>query len=369
MVGEDAARFFYDETHVRRAGAVPGFVQSTLFGHGAVHTLDGGAHRSRKAWFLAELAPERLDGLVTATVRAWDEAAAGWPSRPSIILHEQASQVLVRGVCDWAGIPLEQHETAAAAADLVAMVDGFATAGPRHWRARAARRRRERWLASMVRGVRNGHPADVPPESLLRSVARHRDADGGLLDEHTAAVEVLNIIRPTVAVSWFVSFAAHALHRWPQHRDRLRSGDDAFAEAFSHEVRRFYPFAPFVGGLAVRDLEWQGQPIPAGAMVLLDLYGQNHDPALWEAPYSFCPERFLDRPIGAFDLVPQGAGDPSTGHRCPGEPASVALLSALAQRLAGLDWVMADGQDLRIPLRRVPARPLSRVLIQVQPAR
>lgn len=368
MVGEEAARFFYDETHVRRAGAVPGPVQSTLFGHGAVHTLDGDAHRARKAWFLSELAAERLHGLVTDTVGAWDAAAAGWSAQPSVVLHEQASQVLVRGVCHWAGIPLEPEDVAATAADLVAMVDGFATAGPRHWRARAARRRRERWLGALVTDLRRGNAVEIPSRSVLRSIALHRDADGATLDARTAAVEVLNIVRPTVAVSWFVAFAAHAMHRWPEHREGLRSADVAYAEAFAHEVRRFYPFAPFVGGLAVRDLEWRGHPVPAGAMVLLDLYGQNHDPALWEAPYRFRPERFLDRPIGAFDLVPQGAGDPSTGHRCPGEPASVVLLSALAQRLARLDWTMASGQDLRIPLRRVPALPLSRIRIEVAPA-
>lgn len=149
----------------------------------------------------------------------------------------------------------------------------------------------------------------------------------------------------SVAVSWFVAFAAHALHRWPEHRDRLGSGDPAFAEAFAHEVRRFYPFAPFVGGLAVRDLEWRSHPVPAGTMVLLDLYGQNHLSDLWEAPYSFRPQRFLDRSAGQFDLVPQGAGDAATGHRCPGEPATVALLGALVQRLARMDWVLVSGQD------------------------
>lgn len=49
-------------------------------------------------------------------------------------------------------------------------------------------------------------------------IAAHREPDGAPLDPRTAAVEVLNVVRPTVAVSWFVTFAAHALHRWPEHR-------------------------------------------------------------------------------------------------------------------------------------------------------
>ena len=63
LIGPDAARFFYDEDHVRRGGgtltrgtgAVPEPVVGTLFGKGAVHTLDGPAHRARKAMFVALL--------------------------------------------------------------------------------------------------------------------------------------------------------------------------------------------------------------------------------------------------------------------------------------------------------------------------
>lgn len=159
-----------------------------------------------------------------------------------------------------------------------------------------------------------------------------------------------------------VAFAAHALHRWPGNRERLRAGDGAFATAFAHEVRRFYPFAPFIGGRTPRAVEWEGERVPAGSMVLLDLFGQNHDPQLWEEPYAFRPERILDRPIGAWELVPQGAGDPRTGHRCPGEDITVALLSALAVRLARLEHLLPE-QDLSISLRRVPARPASRVVL------
>jgi fatty-acid peroxygenase len=185
-------------------------------------------------------------------------------------------------------------------------------------------------------------------------------------DPRLAAVELLNVLRPTVAVCWFVAFSGHALHRWPALRDRLRSGDPAYAEAFGHEVRRFYPFAPFVGGLAVRDLTWQHEPIPADTLVLLDIYGQNHDPTLWPDPYAFDPDRFVGREIGAYDLIPQGGGDPATGHRCPGEKITVALLSALSVRLARLD-VTVPPQDLEISLRRIPARPASGVLLGPPP--
>lgn len=369
LEGPDAGRFFYDEDHVRRAQAVPEPVQGTLFGKGAVHSLDGEQHTVRKAMFVALLMREEgVAALVDRLTAAWDDAAAGWARRPEIVLLEESADVITGAVGRWAGVPIADDEVPAVARDLQAMVDGFATGGPRHWRARRARGRRERWLGSLVEGVRAGTAA-VPEGSAVDVVARHRDAGGEQLTPRVAAVELLNVIRPTVAISWFLAFSGHALIRWPSHRGRLAEGDPAYAEAWAHEVRRFYPFAPFLGGRAPRAVEWDGQTIPKNSMVLLDLYGQNHDPEVWGDPYAFRPERFLTdegrvRDIGAFELVPQGGGDPRTGHRCPGEMITVAVLSALAVRLARLPYDVPE-QDLAIPLHRIPTRPRSGIVLRV----
>ncbi|WP_433272196.1 cytochrome P450 [Actinosynnema sp. CS-041913] len=312
LCGPEAARYFYDEDHVQRRTAIPGPVLSTLFGHGAVHTLDSVEHRRRKALFLSVLTPGGVADLAAHACEAWDDAVASWRPGRDVVLFDAASRVLTRAVCRWAGVPLDD----AVARDVTAMVDGFATPGPRHWRARKARDRRERWLAGLIEEARSGvEPASA--RSALDEVAHHRDAGGGLLDSRVAAVELLNVLRPTVAVCWFVMFAGHALHRWPAHRERLASGEPEFATAFAHELRRFYPFAPFLGGRAVRDLEWRGEPIPAGSLVLLDVFGQHHDAGLWGDPYAFRPQRFVDRPVGAFDLIPQGGGDPATRSSLP----------------------------------------------------
>jgi fatty-acid peroxygenase len=364
--GPEATRFLYDEAHVRRAHAIPEPVQATLFGKGAVHTLDGEMHRVRKAMFVALLMREDgIASMVRQATHAWDDAAGRWAGR-RIVLFDESAEVIAGTVARWAGVAVADDEVPGLARDLVAMVDGFATGGPRHWRARRARGRREAWLARLVEEVRAGRPV-VPAGSAVDVVARHTDADGEQLDPHVAAVELLNIIRPTTAVAWFMAFSGHALIRWPQYRERLASGDAAFAEAWAHEVRRYYPFAPFIGGRAPQESEYDGERIPANSMVLLDLYGQNHDAELWPEPYEFRPERFLDREIGAFELVPQGGGDPSTNHRCPGEQLTVALLSALAVRLARLEFDVPD-QDLAIALHRIPARPAGGVVLDVRRA-
>jgi fatty-acid peroxygenase len=355
--GPAAAEFFYADGHLERHSALPPFVVNTIFGRGAVHTLDGQAHRHRKALFVELLMNDGIDTLAKLAGEAFDEAADRWRGGPAISLFDESAQVIAAAVSRWTGVPNERDRSRAE--DLVAMVDGFATGGPRHARALRARRRQERRLAKVIEDVRRGEPADT----AVSRIAHHLE-DGSPLDARTAAVELINIIRPATAVAWLVAFAGHALDRWPANRATLRAGDDDFTAAFTDELRRFYPFAPFLGGRAVRDLRFQGTEIPRGTMVLLDVYGQHHDPRVWAEPYAFRPERFLGRPAGEYELIPQGGGDPRTGHRCPGERITVALLGTLIQRLVRLDYYLPP-QDMRIDLSRIPARPRSGLQIVV----
>ncbi|GIF18947.1 fatty-acid peroxygenase [Actinoplanes tereljensis] len=346
--GPTAAEFFYTAGNIERHGAIPGPVLDTLFGRGAVHTLDGRAHELRKALFVALLLGDGVDTLAKHVGTAFDEAADRWRGGPSVSLFDETARVISEAVGRWVGVPLEEGDRDALASDMVAMVDGFATAGPRHARARLARRRRERRLARLIEEVRREEPSPSP----LSAIAHHT-ADGYLMDARTAAVEIINLIRPATAVTYLVAFAAHAMERHPHVRARL--DDDRYALAFVQEVRRFYPFVPFLGGRAARDLYFQRTDIARGSLVLLDVYGQHHDERVWPEPYAFRPERFLDRPVGEFELIPQGGGDPRTGHRCPGEQITVAVLQTIAQRLARLEYYLPP-QDLSIDLSRIPAR-------------
>ncbi|MFD0366465.1 cytochrome P450 [Streptomyces sp. NPDC127114] len=355
--GPDAVAFFYDERHARRSGALPGPVLDTLFGRGAVHTLDGAEHRVRKSLFLSLLtAPDAVEALARSAAEDFRERLVERDGE-EVTLFDEGALVLAGAVRDWAGLPgYDGAGTARLARDCVAMVDGFATAGPRHLRARRARARQEDLLAAEVERARAAPVPAGPPRTAFDAVVAHRDADGFPLAPATAAVELLNIARPTVAITWYLTFAAHAMCRRPDVRRRLAADEPVgFATAFAHEVRRFYPFVPFVGALAPEGLVLDGERVPGGTLLLLDVYGRNHDPALWEEPYRFEPDRFLGRSPHTDALVPQGGG-PRDGHRCPGEDITVTVLAGLARELARTGFTVPE-QDLRIPLNRIPTRP------------
>nr|WP_228509039.1 cytochrome P450 [Herbiconiux sp. VKM Ac-1786] len=233
------------------------------------------------------------------------------------------------------------------------MVDRAATVGPPNWAARAKRRRAERWAREVVQEIRSG--ARTPPEgSLARTVAEHLDLEGRLVPAEVAAVELLNILRPTVAVARFIVFAALALHHHPGWAGWVAvDADDRLH--FAQEVRRFYPFFPVIGGVATRELEFRGERLRPGQWVLLDLFGTNRDERSWAHPQRFDPDRFAGWDGDPDTLVPQGADDVAHGHRCPGETATVALVVEATRLLsAGLEYRVPP-QDLRIGLRRMPA--------------
>lgn len=175
--------------------------------------------------------------------------------------------------------------------------------------------------------------------------------------------DVLHILRPTVAVDRFITFAALALHQHPQWRDRLRDGEDRDAEMFVQEVRRFYPFFPAVAARVRSAFDWQDVHFPAGRRVLLDLYGTNHHPHHWEDPDVFRPERFATWDGGAYDFIPQGGGDHRSGHRCAGEWVTIAVMKTALTMLTREMRYHVPAQDLRISLRRMPTLPASGLLI------
>ena len=151
----------------------------------------------------------------------------------------------------------------------------------------------------------------MPENSAAHMVAWHREPTGELLSSRVGAVELLDVLRPTVAVSVFITFAALALHQYPECRQKLAAGEGGYADIFTQEVRRFYPFFPSVVARVRRDFEWSGYRFRSGTRFMLDLHGTtNHDPRLWEAPDEFRPERFRKRPPCPFDFIPQGGGDP-----------------------------------------------------------
>jgi fatty-acid peroxygenase len=362
MSGEEAAELFYNHELFQRKGAAPKRVQKTLFGVNAIQTMDGAEHLHRKKLFLSLLTPAQEQQLAKLAAEHWQAAAARWELAEHIVLFTEAKEVLCRIACHWAGVPVREAEIQQRAEDFAAMVDAFGAVGPRHWKGRRARERAETWLEQVVEDVRAGK-SKAEEGTALHAMAFFRELDGKPLHPRMAAIELINVLRPIVAISTFIVFAALALQEHPEAKEPLRSGSDQALEWFVQEVRRFYPFGPFVGARVRKDFVWKGYEFKEGTLVLLDMYGTNHDPRIWKDPEQFRPERFKDWNGSLYNFIPQGGGDPARSHRCPGEGTTIEIMKATVDFLVNQVEYDVPAQDLSYSLNRLPAYPHSGFVI------
>ncbi len=363
--GADAARMFYEPGRMTRRGAMPATVVALLQDKGSVQALDGAAHRARKGMFIDLMSPDRLEAARGIFAAEWNAAARGWRGR-TVALRDAVTEVMTRTALEWCGLAPDAQDVGARAEELSAMYLSAGKLGPGYLRARLLRARSESWAWGVIRAAR-----EAPENSrhAIRALALHRDSDGGLMTEAEAAVELLNLLRPIVAVGRYVVFLAHALHVHEDAISRLAPEEsEARRRAVAEEVRRLYPFFPMIGGRVLEAFDWRGERFGAGAWLLLDLYGTNRDPASWADPEAFRPERHLNGEAEPDAMIPQGGGDYSNGHRCPGEWLTVALLTEAVGQLLALDYGV-PAQDLGLADNSFPPCPHDGMLISVAEGR
>ncbi|WP_164670779.1 cytochrome P450 [Virgibacillus doumboii] len=361
--GEEAAEVFYDNDKFRRKGAAPNRIQQSLFGKNGVQTMDGDTHRHRKELFMSLMSADRIKELTEITNKQWEFAIDNWQKKKQVVLFYETEEIMCRIACEWAGVPLWANELKQRTRDLAAMIDAFGAVGPRHWQGRTARNRTERWIRNIIDQVRDGKRSPSEDTALYK-MAWHRNPDGKLMSTQMAAVELINILRPIVAIGRYVTFGALAMHEYPETKEKLQSGDEAYNRMFVQEVRRYYPFGPFLGARVRSNFSWSGHNFNKGTLVFLDVYGTNHDPDLWEEPDKFKPERFTDWEGSPFDFIPQGGGDYNMGHRCAGEWVTIELMRESLEFLANRIEYDVPNQDLSFSMVRMPSIPKSRFVLR-----
>lgn len=359
--GEEGARFFYDDNYFKRKDVAPKRVQKTLTGQNGVQGLDGEAHLNRKQMFMSIMTDENLKRLTDYTTEQWKVNSIKWRNN-DIILFDEAQIIMCQVACRWAGVPLRKYEIKQRASDLGKMIDGFGAIGLRYWQGRCARNRSEEWIKNIICRIRSGKisPAKGTAAAII---SQHLDQDKKLLSTQIAAVELINILRPMVAIATYITFGVLAMHEHPKYRKRFQTGDNAYKQMFVQEVRRFYPFTPYVAAQAKKSLIWKQYYIEKGTLVILDIYGTNHDARLWSEPYEFIPERFENWSGNPFTFMPQGGGYSNTGHRCAGELVTVEVMKASLDFIANHLTYKVKKQNLKYRLSRIPTLPKSRFIM------
>jgi fatty-acid peroxygenase len=359
--GFEASEVFYDSEYFERCDARLRRVGKTPIDSDGVRALDGAAHAHRKEMFMSVASPERIRQLAVLVAAGWRTDSERWQQMSAVNVHARAREVFCKAACAWTGIPLRAEEVTSRADDLYSMVDPFGAMGRRR-SGRKARKRVEAWITKAIEDYRNS--ARLEPDTALHMVAMHRDAHARLLDSQVAATELINVLYPIIAIATFVAFAALALHEHPYCAERVRTGDLEYIECFIQEVRRLYPFAPFVSARVRKDFVWKGYTFSRGTLVLLDIYGTNHDGTHWHLPEQFDPGRFYRWNGDPFDYIPHGGGNVLLGHRCAGEALTTEVLKVTLLHLTQKVKYNVPMQDLSVDMTHIPTMPKSGFILE-----
>ncbi|GGL04284.1 cytochrome P450 [Deinococcus radiotolerans] len=183
---------------------------------------------------------------------------------------------------------------------------------------------------------------DVKPAIQARRTQRRDDLISHLLDRKYSDLEILTECLTygtagMVTTREFITVATWHLLRQPELRAAYVHGTEKERLDILHEILRLEPVVSTLYRRAQADLTVDGQTIPQGTLLALNLADANTDPAVaGEQAASVCPARPLPRGVQA-PVMAFGDGH----HRCPGAFLAIKETDTFLRRL--LIW-----QDLRL---------------------
>ncbi|XP_049346229.1 geraniol 8-hydroxylase-like isoform X2 [Solanum verrucosum] len=112
-----------------------------------------------------------------------------------------------------------------------------------------------------------------------------------------------------------------------------------YLQCIAKETLRLHPPVPILLSKVDQDVEACGYFVPKDSQVLVHVLSIGRDPANWDDPLTFKPERFWDSKIDVrgqdFEIIPFGGGR----RICPGIPLAMRTLSImLGSLLNSFDW-------------------------------
>jgi cytochrome P450 len=169
------------------------------------------------------------------------------------------------------------------------------------------RRRLDAIVTGLLQGWRSGR---VSPAGLMAMLMEARDEDTGerLTDAELRDEAMTLIFAGHETTANALTWTWWLLAQHPAASERIRNevssvvGDRAptvqdlprlvYTQNTVKEAMRLMPPAWVIGRMPLADDEIEGYHIPAGSMMLLPSYVTHRDPAHWEAPDAFDPDRF-----------------------------------------------------------------------------
>ncbi|VAH51948.1 unnamed protein product [Triticum turgidum subsp. durum] len=266
--------------------------------------------------------------------------------------------ILQRGIKLFAGMSLPDLYPSSRLAMLVSRVpgrmkrhreewDAFMDAAVReHQENRAADDDKEGLLDVLLRIQREGHLQFPMSIDNIKSAVGDLFAGGSDTSATTLEWTMAELVKNTRVMGKAQDEVRRALAGQPKVTEDSLGGLN-YMRLVIKEVLRLHPPAPLLlPRECMKDCRVLGFDVPKGTMVLVNVWAISRDPANWDAPEEFIPERFergeVDFKGADMEYTPFGAGR----RMCPGMSFGLANVElALAGLLYHFDWELPGGAE------------------------
>jgi cytochrome P450 len=338
-----------------------------VLGTHSVLLLDDAAHMRQRKLMLPSFHGDRLRGYADTMREVTQEAIGSWPlgrplgTRP--LMQALTLEIIMRTVF---GVQDEARKARLGAALSELLRWG---SDPRRVAAGIALGPQRTIRFGLFRSVLQ--PAD---DAIYEEIGAHREAggledrddvmslllqarheDGTPMSDQELRDELMTLLvagHETTATG--LAWALERLVRNPDALERLRHGDDDYADAVVKETLRLRSPISLVLRRLQEPMEIGGYELPAGVNVVPCTYLMHRRADVYPDPLAFRPERFLEGQGGTYTWIPFGGGV----RRCLG--ASFAqlemriVLQALAERF---ELSAADARPERMVRRAIISSP------------
>ncbi|AFS12460.1 MULTISPECIES: cytochrome P450 [Mycobacterium] len=241
------------------------------------------------------------------------------------VVEDFAYPLPVAVICRLLGVPLEDEPQFSRASALLAQaLDPFSTITGVPADVANERQQAGTWLRDYFHGLIDKRRSR-PGEDLLSGLIAVEESGDQLTEEEIVSTCNLLLIAGHETTVNLIGNAVLAMLRNPGQWAALGADADR-APAIVEETLRYDPPVQLAGRIALADMVIGGVEVPAGDVMMLLLAGANRDPAEYDRPDVFDPDRKNLRHLGF------GRG----AHYCLGAPlarleASVALAAVAAR--------------------------------------
>ncbi len=331
----DAREVFQGPPEHMNMGDINGLFRRVL-GRNSLLVLDGAEHMRQRKLLLPPFHGERIARHREAMQRAADEDVASWPIGEPFPLQPRMQamtlNVILRAVFGMEDGP-RRDELRVLLARLLELNTTIATTLPQlrielggltPW-GKLMRCTAEVDAAIYAEMARRREQPNAAQDDVLSLLLDARDERGDPMTDAEIRDQLLTMLvagHETTATA--LAWAFERMLREPDVVARLRAdlerGESAYLDAAIKESLRLRPVVPIAARKLSEPLVVGGHEYPAGTVLMPCIFLLHRNPAVYEDPEEFRPERFLGAPPATYSWIPFGGGV----RRCLG--ASFALL-------------------------------------------